>query len=147
MPGQRVEARIEDQRAQGEERRAREIAVQRAHGLVERAHAQLGVETIEQEAAADDAVALDRQELHGTHRLAQRFFALAEPGQVAVPGGIAIIGSTYSQSGVARFLARLSVLSAIENVTLESSLSADVGAQRTVQFAIRAQVKSAAGAA
>lgn len=73
--------------------------------------------------------------------------ALAEPGQVAAPASMAIVGSTYSQSGVARFLARLSVLSALTNVTLESSLSTMVGAQRLVQFSIRAQVKSAGGAA
>lgn len=72
---------------------------------------------------------------------------LAEPGQVAVPAGVAIVGSTYSQSGVARFLARLSVLPALANVTLESSLSTKAGTQQLVQFSIRAQVKSAGGAA
>ena len=61
------------------------------------------------------------------------------------PGGSAKLtlnGSTYSQDGVARFLSRISVLPALANVQLQTSV-ADPGAKsRIVQFVIVADVKA-----
>jgi Tfp pilus assembly protein PilN len=59
------------------------------------------------------------------------------------PAGVSMVGTTYSQSGVARFLSRLSVVPTLANVTLESSLTTDAGSQKLVRFTIRAQVKTA----
>jgi Tfp pilus assembly protein PilN len=73
--------------------------------------------------------------------------ATAEPGAVAEPPGVEIAGSTYSQSGVARFLSRLAVVPSLTNVTLQSSQSVTTGSQRLVQFSIRAQVKTQGGSA
>ena len=53
-----------------------------------------------------------------------------------------MVGTTYSQSGVARFLSRLAVVPALAKVTLESSLTSDAGSQKLVRFTIRAQVKT-----
>jgi Tfp pilus assembly protein PilN len=52
-----------------------------------------------------------------------------------------IQGYTYTQEGVARFLARLEVLPDLTEVGLESSIRADVAGQRIYQFAIKAQVR------
>jgi Tfp pilus assembly protein PilN len=71
----------------------------------------------------------------------------AEPGAVAQPAGVTLVGSTYSQSGVARFLARLAVVPALSGVSLESSLTTTTGEQKLVQFSIRAHVRTAGGAA
>jgi Tfp pilus assembly protein PilN len=71
----------------------------------------------------------------------------SQPGQVATPATVSIVGSTYSQSGVARFLARLSVVPSLENVSLQSSLAAAAGTQKVVQFSINANIKPAGDAA
>jgi Tfp pilus assembly protein PilN len=64
------------------------------------------------------------------------------PGAVPEPAGVTLAGSTYSQSGVARFLARLALVPSLADVTLESSISAPVGKQKLVQFSVHARVKS-----
>ncbi len=69
--------------------------------------------------------------------------ATAAVGAQPEPAGVNLIGSTYSQSGVARFLSRLSVIPTLTNVTLESSISTTAGKQKLVRFSIRAQVKTA----
>lgn len=58
----------------------------------------------------------------------------------AVPS-ILLNGSTYSQDGVARFLARIAVLPVLENVRLQTSASDPVGATKVVQFTVLADVK------
>lgn len=68
--------------------------------------------------------------------------ASTDPAAAATGSGVTLVGSTYSQSGVARFLSRLSVVPALTAVTLQSSMSTVVGEQRLVQFEIRAQVKT-----
>ena len=71
----------------------------------------------------------------------------AEPGAVAEPASMDLVGTTYSQSGVARFLARLAVVPSLANVSLQSSISVTNGSQRLVQFTIRAHVKTQGGSA
>lgn len=56
--------------------------------------------------------------------------------------GLLLNGSTYSQDGVARVLARLSVTPALDNVQLLSSTVAPVGARKIVQFSIRADLRT-----
>lgn len=58
-------------------------------------------------------------------------------------GGSAVVitGATYSQSGVARLLARLSVLPTLDGVQLQSSTAEPVGKQSIVRFTILADVK------
>ena len=51
---------------------------------------------------------------------------------------VTLIGSTYSQRGVARFLARLGVIPALANVQLLSSASVELEPRRLVQFTIQA---------
>lgn len=53
-----------------------------------------------------------------------------------------LTGSTYSQSGVARFLSRLTVLPDLTNVRLQSSASALVNRRELVQFTILADVRA-----
>lgn len=66
------------------------------------------------------------------------------PGQVAkTTGGFSITGYTYSHDGVARLLARLSVLPHLENVKLGSSVLDTQGVRPTVKFAITANLKVA----
>jgi Tfp pilus assembly protein PilN len=55
--------------------------------------------------------------------------------------GFTLIGSTYSQNGVARFLSRLSVVPDLENVRLQSSESVLVNERQLVQFTILADVR------
>ena len=55
---------------------------------------------------------------------------------------VTLIGSTYSQRGVARFLARLGVIPALTSVQLLSSASLDLKPRDLVQFTIQATVKS-----
>lgn len=69
--------------------------------------------------------------------------ATAPVGAQPEPAGVSLVGTTYSQSGVARFLSRLSVVPTLTNVTLESSLTSDTGTQKLVRFTIRAQVNTA----
>ena len=56
--------------------------------------------------------------------------------------GFTLIGSTYSQNGVARFLSRLSVIPDLENVRLQSSESVLVNERQLVQFTILADVRA-----
>jgi Tfp pilus assembly protein PilN len=64
-----------------------------------------------------------------------------DPASGTTASTVKLVGSTYSQSGVARFLSRLAVVPALTGVTLQASTSAVVGEQRLVQFEIHAQVK------
>lgn len=57
-----------------------------------------------------------------------------------------LTGSTYSQSGVARFLSRLSVIPDLTNVRLQSSASSLVNGRELVQFTILADVRPPAPA-
>lgn len=61
--------------------------------------------------------------------------------------GFTLVGSTYSQNGVARFLSRLSVIPDLENVRLQSSQSALVAQRELVQFTILADVRAPGDAA
>ncbi len=70
----------------------------------------------------------------------------ANPNAPLGANGLTITGSTYSQSGVARLLSRLSVAPLLANVTLVSSTTAESGATRLVQFVISADVRSAGAA-
>lgn len=65
------------------------------------------------------------------------------PGQAedAPLGGFNITGFTYSHDGVARLLARLSVIPHLENVKLGSSVLDTEGARPTVKFAITANLR------
>lgn len=71
--------------------------------------------------------------------------AAAAPTAGGVAGESALkfslTGSTYSQSGVARFLSRLSVIPDLANVQLQSSASVSVNARDLVQFTIVADVR------
>lgn len=51
-------------------------------------------------------------------------------------------GSTYSQDGVARFLSRITILPALDNVQLQTSSSSPDGTTSIVQFVIVADVKT-----
>jgi Tfp pilus assembly protein PilN len=67
------------------------------------------------------------------------------PGQTAAPlGAFAITGYTYSHDGVARLLARLSVIPHLENVRLGSSVLENQRARPTVKFAITANLRQGA---
>ena len=59
----------------------------------------------------------------------------------ATASGFTLIGSTYSQNGVARFLSRLAVIPDLENVRLQSSESVLVNERQLVQFTILADVR------
>ena len=74
----------------------------------------------------------------------------APAAQVGVPAavgeiapGVVLNGSTYSQDGVARVLARLSVTPALTNVRLQSSTVQPIGARKIVQFTIMADLRTA----
>ncbi len=64
----------------------------------------------------------------------------------AAAPGVVLSGSTYSQDGVARVLARLSVTPALTNVRLQSSTVQPVGARKIVQFTIMADIRTAGSA-
>jgi Tfp pilus assembly protein PilN len=69
--------------------------------------------------------------------------ASASTGAVGPPGAsVTLIGSTYSQRGVARFLARLGVIPALTDVQLLTSASQDLMPRDLVQFTIQATVKA-----
>ena len=55
---------------------------------------------------------------------------------------VTLIGSTYSQRGVARFLARLGVVPALSGVQLLSSATLELKPRNIVQFTIQATVKA-----
>lgn len=66
------------------------------------------------------------------------------PGQTAAPvGGFNITGYTYSHDGVARLLARLSVIPHLQNVKLGSSVLDKEGKRPTVKFSITANLRQA----
>jgi Tfp pilus assembly protein PilN len=67
--------------------------------------------------------------------------AAGEEG-AATATGFTLVGSTYSQDGVARFLTRLSVVPDLANVRLMSSQSALVGRRELVQFTVLADVRA-----
>jgi len=54
---------------------------------------------------------------------------------------VVLNGSTYSQSGVARFLSRLAVVPALANVTLMSSTTVEADSGSVVTFTVVADVK------
>ena len=69
--------------------------------------------------------------------------ASATTGAVAATGAsVTLIGSTYSQRGVARLLARLGVLPALSDVQLLSSSTQEMKPKNIVQFTIQATVKA-----
>jgi len=72
--------------------------------------------------------------------------ATPDPAAVAAApaagaAGFTLDGSTYSQDGVARFLARLSVVPDLANVRLMSSSSILVDGREVVQFSVLADVR------
>jgi Tfp pilus assembly protein PilN len=67
--------------------------------------------------------------------------AAATPG-VAQGPTLTIVGSTYSQTGVARLLSRLTVVPSLTNVQLVSSTMTEGDEREVVQFTISAQVKT-----
>jgi len=67
--------------------------------------------------------------------------AAASAAEGATGTGFTLVGSTYSQDGVARFLSRLSVVPDLENVRLVSSQIALVGDRELVQFTVLADVR------
>ena len=70
--------------------------------------------------------------------------AVPAAGQAAAPrGGFSITGFTYSHDGVARLLARLSVIPHLENVKLASSVLEAKGPRPTVKFSITAGLRPA----
>lgn len=73
----------------------------------------------------------------------------AQPATPAAAAGpsLELSGSTYSQSGVARFLSRLALVPSLSNVTLASSTMTPIGAKSVVQFTIRAGIAAKGGSA
>jgi Tfp pilus assembly protein PilN len=75
--------------------------------------------------------------------------ATATPTSSALPAAgtaLTIQGSTYSQAGVARLLARLQVLPDLKNVQLQSSQAAAIGTQRVINFTIVSDIRKGGGA-
>jgi Tfp pilus assembly protein PilN len=69
--------------------------------------------------------------------------ASSPTGAVGPAGAsVTLIGSTYSQRGVARLLARLGVLPALSDVQLLSSSSQEMEPKDIVQFTIQATIKT-----
>jgi Tfp pilus assembly protein PilN len=66
--------------------------------------------------------------------------------QPAVPSSLTINGYAHDQQGVARFLARLSVVPELMGVQLLSSTAALIGETEVVQFSVSALVKLPGGA-
>lgn len=69
--------------------------------------------------------------------------AAAVEGAAVAATGVTLVGSTYSQDGVARFLSRLSVVPDLVNVRLLSSTGVLVGERELVQFTVLADVRKA----
>lgn len=67
--------------------------------------------------------------------------AAAATGTAAPVAAFTLTGSTYSHSGVARFLSRLAVIPDLAHVRLQSSQSARVLERELVQFTILADVR------
>jgi Tfp pilus assembly protein PilN len=69
------------------------------------------------------------------------------PGTTSDSGvGLVLSGSTYSHSGVARFLSRLAVVPALGRVQLVSSTTMQLEPRDIVQFTINATVRPSGGA-
>jgi Tfp pilus assembly protein PilN len=68
------------------------------------------------------------------------------PGATAAEGSFAITGYTYSHDGVARLLARLSVIPHLEDVELVSSVLDKGGARPKVKFSITAGLRQGGAA-
>lgn len=64
----------------------------------------------------------------------------------AAPTALTLQGSTYSQAGVARLLARLQVVPDLKNVQLESSTATVIGSQRIINFTIVSDIRKGKGA-
>ena len=78
-----------------------------------------------------------------TSQSGQEVDASAITGAVGPPGAsVTLMGSTYSQRSVARFLARLGVIPALSGVHLLSSSNVDLKPRDLVQFTIQATVKA-----
>lgn len=67
----------------------------------------------------------------------------AATGATTTTPGLNLVGSTYSQHGVARFLSRLAVVPDLANVRLVSSQNALAAGGEVVQFTIVADVRAA----
>ena len=67
-------------------------------------------------------------------------------GQAPTPSAVTIDGFTYTQSDVARLLARLATLPSLARVTLTSSQSQVIGTKDVVHFVIVADLNQAGGA-
>ena len=64
----------------------------------------------------------------------------------AAPTALTIAGTTYTQAGVARLLARLEVLPDLQNVQLQQSQAAVIGNQRVINFTIVSDIRKGRGA-
>jgi Tfp pilus assembly protein PilN len=64
----------------------------------------------------------------------------------ATPTAFTLQGSTYSQAGVARLLARLEVVPDLKNVQLQSSTATAIGSQRVINFTIVSDIRQGRGA-
>jgi Tfp pilus assembly protein PilN len=62
------------------------------------------------------------------------------------PTAFTLQGSTYSQAGVARLLARLQVVPDLKNVQLQSSTATVLGSQRIINFTIVSDIQKGRGA-
>jgi Tfp pilus assembly protein PilN len=62
------------------------------------------------------------------------------------PTAFTLQGSTYSQAGVARLLARLQVVPDLKNVQLQSSIATVIGSQRIINFSIASDIQKGRGA-
>ena len=54
---------------------------------------------------------------------------------------LTISGYTYSQEGVARFMARLAVIPELTHVTLQKSFLSPISGRSVVQFTIQADIR------
>jgi Tfp pilus assembly protein PilN len=64
----------------------------------------------------------------------------------AAPTAFTLQGSTYSQAGVARLLARLQVVPDLKNVQLQTSTATVIGNQRIINFTIVSDIRKGRGA-
>ncbi len=62
------------------------------------------------------------------------------------PTALTLQGSTYSQAGVARLLARLQVVPDLKNVQLQTSTATMIGNQRIINFTIVSDIRKGRGA-
>ncbi len=68
-----------------------------------------------------------------------------DPSVPATSATVNMAGYTYSQEGVARLLTRLSLVSHLSNVQLQTSAASTIGTRSVVSFTIAAQVVDAGG--